>query len=118
MTDQYLLRPPGRSRDYFLSPAPGQLLPRQTKGQVYYARIDATTGKRSQPIGAPGEARGRKYPAVAENAKGATVLVWTEGMGWNRGGSLVWQVYDKAGKATAEKGKADGVPTWSLPCIC
>ena len=51
---------------------------------------------------------------MASNAKGETILVRTEGMGWNRGGSLAWQVYDKAGNPTTDKGKADGVPTWSL----
>ena len=66
---------------------------------------------------APDSCRSRKYPAVAGNAQGDTILVWTEGMGWNQGGSLAWQVYDKAGKPTAEKGKADGVPTWSLVAV-
>ena len=51
---------------------------------------------------------------MAADARGQTILVWTEGVGWNRGGSVVWQVYDKDGKPTAEKGRADGVPTWSL----
>ena len=38
-------------------------------------------------------------------------------MGWNQGGSLAWQVYDKAGQPTSEKGTADGVPTWSLVAV-
>ena len=84
---------------------------------MYYARIDPLTGKRSQPVAAPGSARGRKYPAVAGNAKGETILVWTEGMGWNRGGSLAWQVYDAADNPTSRKGTADGVPTWSLVAV-
>jgi hypothetical protein len=89
----------------------------ETNGQVYYARIDSETGKQSQPIGAPGKPGDRKHPAVAGNAKGETILVWTEGMGWNRGGSVAWQVYDQTGKPTAHKGKADGVPTWSLVAV-
>ncbi|MCW8133768.1 MAG: hypothetical protein KIS92_25705, partial [Planctomycetota bacterium] len=48
------------------------------------------------------------------NAAGEIVLAWTEGMGWGKGGRLHWQVYDKAGKPTPEKGQTDGVPTWSL----
>jgi len=35
-------------------------------------------------------------------------------MGWNRGGAVAWQVFDKDGKPTAERGRSDGVPTWSL----
>jgi hypothetical protein len=86
----------------------------ETKGQVYFARIDARTGKRSAPVAAPGEAHGRKHPAVAFNARGDMILAWTEGMGWERGGSVVWQVYDKDGSPTEERGHAAGVPVWSL----
>jgi hypothetical protein len=86
----------------------------ETNGQVYFARIDPKTGKRSAPVAAPGTGHGRKHPAVAVNGKGETILVWTEGMGWNRGGSVVWQVYDTDGKPTREHGHAGGVPVWSL----
>jgi hypothetical protein len=54
---------------------------------------------------------------VAADAKGRTILVWTEGMGWERGGSVAWQVFDADGKPTAEKGREDGVPTWSLVAV-
>jgi hypothetical protein len=86
----------------------------ETEGQVYFARIDAATGKRSAPIPAPGAARGRKHPTLATNARGEILFAWTEGMGWNKGGAVAWQVYDKDGKPTGAKGRADGVPVWSL----
>ncbi len=89
----------------------------ETDGQVYMTRIDPATGKRSEPIAAPGTHKGRKHPVVAGNARGETILVWTEGMGWNRGGAVAWQVFDKEGKPTSEKGRADGVPTWSLVAV-
>jgi hypothetical protein len=38
-------------------------------------------------------------------------------MGWNRGGSLAWQIFDKSGKSTKDKGQADGVPTWSVVAV-
>jgi hypothetical protein len=38
-------------------------------------------------------------------------------MGWNRGGAVAWQVFDKEGKATAIKGRTDGVPPWSLVAV-
>jgi hypothetical protein len=88
-----------------------------TKGQVYFARIDPVTGKRSAPVPAPGAGKGRKHPAVAVNARGEVILAWTEGMGWNRGGSVAWQVYDRDGKPTAERGHAPGVPVWSLVAV-
>jgi RNA polymerase sigma factor (sigma-70 family) len=89
----------------------------ETEEQVYFARIDPESGKRSDPVAAPGAGKGRKHPAVAGNAQGETIFVWTEGMGWNRGGAVAWQVYDKDGKPTAEKGRTDGVPTWSLVTV-
>ena len=85
----------------------------ETKGQVHFTRLD-TAGKRAEFIAAPGTGKGRKHPAVAVNSRGETILVWTEGMGWNRGGSVSWQVYDKDGKPTAELGNTAGVPVWSL----
>jgi hypothetical protein len=89
----------------------------ETDGQVYYTRIDSKTGERSAPVAAPGAGKGRKHPVVAGNRAGETILVWTEGMGWNRGGSLVWQVFDKAGKPTEDKGQVGGVPVWSLAAV-
>jgi hypothetical protein len=43
------------------------------------------------------------------------LLAWTENMGWNKGGSLAWQLYGADQKPTGEKGTARGVPVWSLP---
>jgi hypothetical protein len=85
-----------------------------TKGQVYFVRINLETGKRSSPVAAPGHANERKHPAVAVNAKGELLLAWTEGMGWNRGGAVAWQVLGADDRPTAERGRADGVPVWSL----
>src|SRR5206468_12229341 len=97
--------------------SPGVLAAWETAGQVYYARIDPATGKPSPPRAAPGAGTGRKHPAVAANARGETSLAWTEGMGWDRGGSVAWQVFDRDGHPTAESGRAAGVPTWSLVAV-
>jgi hypothetical protein len=36
-------------------------------------------------------------------------------MGWDRGGKVAWQVFDRGGKPIAGRsGQADGVPKWSL----
>jgi hypothetical protein len=84
----------------------------ETEGQVYFT--DAASGAPSI-IAAPEAATNRKHPAVVANAHGETLLVWAEDTGWKRGGSLAWQVFDRAGQPTDAKGKADGVPVWSLP---
>jgi hypothetical protein len=86
----------------------------ETEKQAYYGRVDPASGKMSSPMGAPGTGANRKYPAVAGNAQGETLFVWTEGMGWKKGGALAWQVYEKSGKPEAEQGKVDGVPAWDV----
>lgn len=89
-----------------------------TDGEVYFTTIKPGTAEFGPPQGAPGAARGRKHPAVAVNAQGEMILVWTEGTGWQRGGSLAWQVFDKTGHPTGEKGRlAAGVPVWGLPTV-
>lgn len=102
------------SSESFAEAASGVLAAWETEKQVYFTRIDPATGKAGALVPAPGSADPRKHPAVAGNAKGETLLAWTEGMTWNKGGSLAWQVFDSAGRPTGEKGEAAGVPVWSL----
>lgn len=89
----------------------------ESDGQVCFTRIDPASGKHDRPISAPGSGGRRKHPVIAGNANGETILVWTEGMGWDRGGSVAWQVFDKEGRPTATKGQAKGVPAWSLVAV-
>lgn len=86
----------------------------ETGGEVYWARITGDRPESMKPIRAPGEGKGRKHPRVAINDKGEVLFVWTEGTGWQRGGSLAWQLYDRSGEPSAEKGVAAGVATWSF----
>jgi hypothetical protein len=89
----------------------------ETNNRVFFARIDPETSKPSAPVAPPGSGA-RKHPAVAGNAQGETILVWTEGTGWQKGGSLAWQVFDRAGKPTEAKGRIEGgVPVWGLPTV-
>jgi hypothetical protein len=104
------------SSEAFCRSARGVWAAWETGDQVYFARLDRATGQWSEPQ-TPGEGKRQKHPVVAENNQGETILAWTEGMGWNKGGSLAWQVFDKAGKPTSEKGRAPGVPTWSLVAV-
>jgi len=95
----------------------GVLAAWETDGQVFWSRIKPADGKPSAPVAAPGHGRGRKHPAIVGNDRDETILVWTEGMGWNQGGSIAWQVFDSSGKPTTEKGRSAGVPIWSLPAV-
>ena len=87
----------------------------ETKGQVYMARIEPTTGRIARVVAAPGVTDGsRKHPALATNESGDVLLAWTEGTAWNKGGSVAWQVFDSAGTAIGEPGHADRLPVWGL----
>jgi len=86
----------------------------QTEEQVYYATIDPTTLQMSEAVSASGKGKLRKYPALAVNSIGDTILVWTEGTGWGKGGALAWQVYGKDGKPTGASGGVTDLPAWSF----
>ena len=92
----------------------GTLAAWETAGQVYFATANPKTLVVSKPVAPPGVAK-RKHPVAVANARGEVLLAWTEGTGWQRGGAVVWQVFDANGKATEKKGRlANGVPVWGL----
>jgi hypothetical protein len=86
----------------------------ETAGQVYFGRIDTARATLGAAIAAPGEREERKHPRLAAAADGRTLLAWTKGTGWARGGSLAWQVFDADGRPTSATGSAQGVPAWSF----
>jgi hypothetical protein len=107
---------PMSSESLFDTPS-GVLAAWETKGQVAYARVDPESLVASRPISPPGGGN-RKHPALAANGDGETIVVWAEDTGWQRGGSLVWRVFDRSGRATQEKGRVeDGIPVWGLPAV-
>jgi hypothetical protein len=87
----------------------------ETGRQVFYGKVSGTAVP--TPIAAPGEGKGRKHPRLAINARGETMLLWTEGTGWQRGGSLAWQLFNRDGMPMGEKGSAPGVPAWSFGAV-
>jgi len=90
----------------------------ETNGQVYFARVEPNSPREGDVFAAPGNGQGRKHPALAANARGEVILVWTEGIGWQRGGALAWQVYDKTGQPTGERGRLAGaIPAWGLASV-
>ncbi len=89
----------------------GVLAAAETHGRVFFIRMDAKTGKVSSPVSP--EVKG-KHPVAVGNAAGEVLLTWTEGTAWGKGGAVAWQLYDETGNPTSEKGRTEGVPTWSL----
>ena len=89
-----------------------------TDGQIYFAKIKPGTTDFTKPESAPRTGVDRKHPAIAFNARGEMILVWTEGTGWQKGGSLAWQLFDRYGRPLEEKGRLAGViPVWSLATV-
>src|SRR5258708_6173836 len=85
----------------------------ETGGQVFWTRLQGA----SEPIAAPGTGKNRKHPRVAVNGRGEVLLVWTEGTGWQKGGELAWQKFDRAGKALGEMERLPGIPAWSFAAV-
>jgi len=79
----------------------------ETEGTIYTDRI----GEKPNPRAV---SRGKaRHPALAANAKGETLVSWSVGTGWQRGGELAWVLLDAAGKPTGRRGTAPDVPVWS-----
>jgi len=85
----------------------------ETGDQVYFAEVGSTKPMATSQS-APGHGPRRKHPRMALNPHGDLLLVWTEGTGWKKGGTLAWQVYDKDGQPTLDSGTARDVPVWSF----
>ena len=94
---------PESGRVVFSSLALGSAANREA-GQGF-PRLGSDGGNQSLNAGPGGE--GQKHPVLAVNERGETLLAWTEGTGWNRGGALAWEIVGSRGERLAN-GKRDG----------
>ena len=95
-----------------ISETSGQILAAaETHGRVFFIRLDPQTGKASSPVSPETQA---KHPVAIGNSRGEVLLAWAEGTGWNKGGSIAWQLYDKDLNPINKRGRAEGLPSWSL----
>jgi hypothetical protein len=85
----------------------------ETKGRIFFAT--GKMGKPGMPTAVSTAAAGSKHPTIAINGSGELLIAWTEGTGWNKGGTLAWQRFDAQGKPIGSVGRADGLPAWGLP---
>jgi hypothetical protein len=98
---------------YALTENDGQVLAAwETRGRVFYGVINPADLSVSPPNSVAGEAQ--KHPALIPGPNGKTLLVWTEGTGWQRGGGLAWQVLTRNGPTAPPVRKPDMVPIWGL----
>ncbi len=86
----------------------------ETRKQVFFAAIDAQTLRIGRPIKPAGEGLNRKHPTVAVNRHGETLLAWTEGTGWKKGGSILAQRFDQAGEPLNTPASVGSVGPWGL----
>ena len=86
----------------------------ETAGQVYWARLTRDGNIAGTPIAAPGEGKGRKHPRIAIAPSGQILLVWTAGTGWQKGGSLAWQIFEASGQPLTDQRQVPGIPAWSF----
>jgi hypothetical protein len=70
-------------------------------------QIDDGGGSKS----ADSEGEGQKLPVIARReSTGEMLIAWTEGMGWNKGGALVWRYSKGSEDAVKASGRKDDVP--------
>jgi hypothetical protein len=88
----------------------------ETQGQVYFAPLRAGVDYAKTSIRTPpGNNQRRKYPTLAGNQRGEILMTWVEGAGWQRGGMLGWQIFDRAGRPVVADNTRRDVPVWSFP---
>ena len=100
------------STEAFAMGSDGVLAAWETETQIRFGHLtkDGTKASESQALAG----NNQKYPSLAENRRGFTLVSWTERMGWKHGGSLHWQLLDRLSHQVGEAGAADGVPVWSF----
>jgi hypothetical protein len=102
----------------FSGAAGGVVAAWETREQAYFVKLSESDSDAPAESPAPGTGENRKYPAVAVGGDGRFVLAWTEGTGWNKGGVVRWQAFEKDGTpAEGETGRRDGLPAWSVPAV-
>jgi hypothetical protein len=87
----------------------------EKEGQIYFASIEPAHLEAVSARAAGGATGNRKHPTFARGrTKGSTTLIaWTEGTGWEKGGSLAWECLDSNG-ITTTSGRVDGLPVWDF----
>lgn len=105
------------STDYLSEGRRSVLAAWEKAGEVYFDKINPRTFQLSSSFAAPGPNSDRKHPAVAADARGDILLAWTEGTGWDKGGSLAWQLFNSSGRPIGAEGHAPRLPVWDMPSV-
>ena len=93
--------------------ADGVLAAWETPGPIQFAPIGPAL-EQTPPVKSPLTAAKGKHPVIVRNHTGETLLVWTEGTGWKKGGTVCWQVFGPDGQPMGDASRRNGVPIWGL----
>jgi hypothetical protein len=99
----------------FFSQGPGGLLAAwETAEQVFFSSVDVDSLRTAQPVAAPGKSGRRKYPVLAQDQAGRTLLVWTTSKGRGKPGDLHWQIFALDGRPETAHGDIPDAPAGSF----
>lgn len=84
----------------------------ETRGRIYYGAVRPADLAIVTPTPLPGDSQ--KHPFITTAPNGQTLLTWTEGTGWQKGGTLAWQVIGVNGATVASGRKPGAIPVWGL----
>jgi hypothetical protein len=101
------------SSEFFTESGGRVLAAWETAGPVQFAALNGA-GQKAPVASTPTATVKGKYPVTAVNQAGETLLVWTEGTAWQRGGALAWQLFGTDGKPAGTAQRRDGIPVWGL----
>jgi hypothetical protein len=79
----------------------------ESDGMIYSALL----AEKPQPL-ALSRSKAR-HPSLAVNNRGETLVAWSVGTGWQRGGKAEWTILDTTGRPSEIQDKAVEVPVWS-----
>jgi hypothetical protein len=90
----------------------------ETKNKIRIGRLSPDADEAVRTLTVPGTGENPKHPTLACNASGETLVAWTEGTAWNKGGKVAWQLLDASGNVVkGSAGRVDGLPAWGVPAV-
>jgi hypothetical protein len=97
------------------SGAEGSLLAAwEAEGKVFHSPINIASFDSVTTQSPAGDGKGRKHPIMLMGGRDGsrTLIAWTEGTGWQKGGSLLWELSDRATGRTTNGRLAGAITVW------
>jgi hypothetical protein len=86
----------------------------ETDGQIFYTTVDPITMSVGKIQSLPTNTK-KRHPSVIENSEGETLVTWSEGTGWARGGTAYWRAMgEKPGSVSVVEGHGENLPAWGM----